>query len=257
MADDEQRGAKDAGASAPETDAKGGGDNPQEAASERVIIARKWEGAPSVADPKGEKGGPVAVYWYDGERERRGAWPREATRELHFHAVRADTVDGEATLGLALAASAWHGDQEGIADLLHQRGANATWADANGATPMHQAAARGDLGGTKILLDRGGDVNAADEHAMTPLHVACLNGHGAVAELLLTHGANVRLRERSGLTPFDLVPKRGNSALGYDKRAASIDVESLKAVTRSGAQPAADAKPAERPAAKQRKGAKA
>ena len=170
------------------------------------------------------------------------------------HAARASA---ESFPCFALAASAWHGDQEGIADLLHQRGANATWADANGATPMHQAAARGDLGGTKILLDRGGDVNAVDEHAMTPLHVACLNGHGAVAELLLTHSANVRLRERSGLTPFDLVPKRGNSALGYDKRAASIDVESLKAVTRSGAQPAADGKPAERPAAKQRKGAKA
>ena len=57
--------------------------------------------------------------------------------------------------------------------------------------------------------------------------------------------------------PGAFASKRGNSALGYDKRAASIDVESLKAVTRSGAQPAADAKPAERPAAKQRKGAKA
>ena len=198
MADDEQRGAKDAGASAPETDAKGGGDNPQEAASERVIIARKWEGAPSVADPKGEKGGPVAVYWYDGERERRGAWPREATRELHFHAVRADTVDGEATLGLALAASAWHGDQEGIADLLHQRGANATWADANGATPMHQAAARGDLGGTKILLDRGGDVNAVDASLRTGLHLAARGGHGALVKLLLDAGADAAMVDGQG-----------------------------------------------------------
>ena len=83
---DEKDGAKDAGASAPETDAKGGGDNPQEAASERVIIARMWEGAPDVADPKGVKTGPLTIYWHDGERERRGAWPREATRELHFHA---------------------------------------------------------------------------------------------------------------------------------------------------------------------------
>lgn len=71
------------------------------------------------------------------------------------------------------------------------------------ATPLHDAAMRGDVTAAQELLVAGADANACDTLGMTPLHIAYLRGDIAVAQCLLAHGANAR-PARCGVTPLYL-----------------------------------------------------
>ena len=55
-------------------------------------------------------------------------------------------------------------------------------------TPLHVAAAVGNIPIAKLLLDYQVEVNAKDGNGWTPLHLAVLCDHKAVAELLRQHG---------------------------------------------------------------------
>ncbi len=69
----------------------------------------------------------------------------------------------------------------------------------NWATPLHEAASRGAVRVTELLLARGADVNVTADWGWTPLHLAARYqgpGHKDVVELLLAHGADVTLKEK-------------------------------------------------------------
>jgi ankyrin repeat protein len=57
------------------------------------------------------------------------------------------------------------------------------------ATPLHQAAAQGDLDNVKTLVDAGADTNAVSKRGGTPLDDAVVNGHAEVVTFLLSKGA--------------------------------------------------------------------
>jgi ankyrin len=63
-----------------------------------------------------------------------------------------------------------------------------------GATPLHQAAAMGDLKQARALLAQGANVNAKDRLDARPLYYAAEKGRKDVIELLLAHGAAVHAR---------------------------------------------------------------
>lgn len=88
--------------------------------------------------------------------------------------------------------------------------ANPAARNAFGYTPLHDAAARGDLEQVKRLLLRGADVNArvrsqerySPEWGNTPLHEAARDGRMEVAEHLLAHGALINAQNARGITPL-------------------------------------------------------
>ena len=65
-------------------------------------------------------------------------------------------------------------------------------------TPLHQAAAKGDVNQVQALLSQGADVDARDLGGRTPLHVAARDGHKDIVSLLLDNGANINALDKWG-----------------------------------------------------------
>ena len=63
-----------------------------------------------------------------------------------------------------------------------------------------------------VLITKGANINLADVSGHTPLHIAAATGQMSMAELLLQNGANPQLRTVSGLTPAALAANNGHSA---------------------------------------------
>lgn len=63
--------------------------------------------------------------------------------------------------------------------------------DINGQTPLHQAAATGNLTAVEMLVSVKANINAVDfQSGLTPLHMAVRNGHKDVVHSLLQNGSN-------------------------------------------------------------------
>src|SRR5438094_2700213 len=61
-------------------------------------------------------------------------------------------------------------------------------SDKSGSTPLHFAAAHGQLEVVKLLLAAKADVRAVTSHGNSPLHRAAREGHADIVELLLANG---------------------------------------------------------------------
>jgi hypothetical protein len=85
--------------------------------------------------------------------------------------------------------------------LLLAHGAKAFLQDANDATPLHWAAAIGDVEMVQALLEAKAPVNAMDVDGNTPLHKAVHAHSHPVVALLMDRGADVDRENRAGLTP--------------------------------------------------------
>jgi uncharacterized protein len=74
--------------------------------------------------------------------------------------------------------------------------------DRAGRTPLHYAAADGDLARVKELLASGMNASAADDNGWTPLHFAAQKSAAEVVQMLLESGAAVDPRDSNGNTPL-------------------------------------------------------
>ncbi|MGE3277862.1 MAG: ankyrin repeat domain-containing protein [Vicinamibacterales bacterium] len=103
------------------------------------------------------------------------------------------------------------------------------------ATPVADAAMRGDLDAVRTLLRDGADVNQAAGDGTTPLHWAAMRSDRALADVLLYAGANVKATTRLGAyTPLHLAASAGAS----DVVAALLDAGADPAArTTTGATP--------------------
>lgn len=81
--------------------------------------------------------------------------------------------------------------------------------DKGGNTPLHYAAARGEMAVAKFLLANGADVNSKDSKGLTPLHDAAQLGQKTMVELLLSHHADANAKSFEGITPLHLAASKG------------------------------------------------
>ena len=95
------------------------------------------------------------------------------------------------------------GDVEAVRKLI-AKGAdvNAKGARSKGyPTPLYLAAEHGNKEIAELLIAKGADVNAKDFLSQTPLHMAAGIGHKDVVELLIANGADVSITQFDGKTP--------------------------------------------------------
>ena len=101
------------------------------------------------------------------------------------------------------------------------------------ASPIADAAMRGDVATVRTLIARHADVNAPQGDGMTALHWAADHGDSAMAAELLRAKANVTSRTRIGAyTPLHIAARTGSPAVVRALLAAGSDV---KSTTSSGA----------------------
>jgi len=97
--------------------------------------------------------------------------------------------------------------------------------DRMGRTPLHYAAAEGNLQDvTRILLD-GADVNAKDDDGRSPLHFATQANSAPVAQLLLSAGAEIDAIDANGNSPLSnaVFHSAGSGELIFLLRGAGAD----------------------------------
>ena len=112
--------------------------------------------------------------------------------------------------------------------------------DRTGDTPLHTAAASGDVALVQKLIERGADVNArvvsgevySSEWGSTPLHFAARDGNVAIAEALIKAGASTTAVDARGATPLhravrhpamvDLLMRSGATLAAVDQRGRSV-----------------------------------
>ena len=75
---------------------------------------------------------------------------------------------------------------------------------AEGNTPLHDAAMRGDRRAVGALLEAGADPNARCAKGCTPLHRALEGKHLQVARMLLAAGCSLDATDSQGVKARDL-----------------------------------------------------
>jgi hypothetical protein len=78
-------------------------------------------------------------------------------------------------------------------------------------TALHRAAKHGHEAVVKLLIKKGANINAKGWMNRTPLHYAAGEGHQAVLEFLIAHGAEVNARDISNDTPLSYAFMSGKS----------------------------------------------
>ncbi|RWS03465.1 protein phosphatase 1 regulatory subunit 16A-like protein [Dinothrombium tinctorium] len=88
--------------------------------------------------------------------------------------------------------------------ILEERGDDLEFRDAQGATPLHIAAANGYLSVVEFLLDHHVSTDVVDNDLWQPIHAAACWGHPDVVEMLVQAGADLNAKTKNGETPFDI-----------------------------------------------------
>jgi ankyrin repeat protein len=127
-----------------------------------------------------------------------------------FLALCLNTLAGAASSASPVADAAMRGDIEAVRALLRQ-GADVNAAQGDGMTALHHAAERGDPAMSEMLVYAGANVGAMTRIGQyTPLHIASLGGHVEVAHILLEAGASAAARtSTTGVSPLHLAASSG------------------------------------------------
>jgi len=103
------------------------------------------------------------------------------------------------------------GDTATLRALLQKR-IDVNAAQPDGATALHWAAYRNDLGAADLLIRAGANAKATNREGASILSLACINGSEAMIEKLLNAGADVNERLPNGETPLMMAARTGNAA---------------------------------------------
>jgi ankyrin repeat protein len=132
-------------------------------------------------------------------------------------------VDATALNGNTALMMAAYKSNKAAAEALIAKGAS---VNRPGWTPLHYAAASGDVDIARLLLAHGARIDAQSPPASgkyTPLMMAAREGHQDSAEFLLGQGADPQLKNGEGLTAAQIAERaqHGAIAAAIGKRATS------------------------------------
>ena len=117
----------------------------------------------------------------------------------HGADVRSTYRSGRTALHIAA-----NGGMTDIARFLPQNGADANARDRAGFSPLDDAVWRGFPEVTSLLLESGARINDVQVRTgATPLNEAACKGQNAVLELLLAHNADAAIEDKAGFSPIE------------------------------------------------------
>jgi len=108
-----------------------------------------------------------------------------------------------------VADAAMKGDKAAVKTLLQQK-ADVNTPQPDGATALQWAAYRNDLELADLLLGAGATVKVANHDGATPLSLACESGSAPMIDKLLNAGADVNEKGPHGETPLMMASRNGN-----------------------------------------------
>ncbi len=129
-----------------------------------------------------------------------------------------------------LADAAMRGDVESVMRLL-RTGASVNAAQGDGMTALHWAAERGDLRlATAIIAARPNLKAVTRIGAYTPLHIAAKSGNAELVAAIIKAGSDVKSLTSSGATALHFAAKAGNPAALSSLLDAGADVNARESV---------------------------
>jgi uncharacterized protein len=137
-----------------------------------------------------------------------------------------------AAVGVAPAASpvadaAMKGDLAQVRALVARK-ADVNAAQADGATALHWAAYRNDVALAGVLLAAKADAAKANREGATPLALAATNGSAEMLGRLIKAGANPAMANEAGETPLMLAARNGNPAAVKALLDLKVDVNAVE-----------------------------
>lgn len=130
---------------------------------------------------------------------------------------------GDTPLHIAAAAG-----QVAIMGTLLSYGADVLADNALGRSSLHSASLAGQVGATEILLDAGADLDGRDYKGRTPLHGAAQNGNEQLIHRLLDRGAYPLRRDSDGATPLAIAASdKDGEAVYMMLKVVSVDANQL------------------------------
>jgi len=136
--------------------------------------------------------------------------------------IKAKDSSGKTPLHLAAARG-----QVMVATFLLEHSADREATDISGQTPLSEAAANGHRTMVELLLQSHASAQSADRGGETALHWAAGRGFRSIVELLLAHGAEVNAKTTAGTTPLHLAVANGFKAVADMLLAHGADVHAL------------------------------
>lgn len=148
-------------------------------------------------------------------------------------AIKADPQSVKAvddiTKGTALISACrlheWAKNRNKIIALLLEKGSDPNARDFMGDSPLHAAAASGNIKAVKMLLAKGADASAANKKERTPLQDASRYGRTQIADLLMQQGAVVQTKSASGCGPLYEAAENGNPEMVSKLLGAGAEID--------------------------------
>jgi ankyrin repeat protein len=124
-----------------------------------------------------------------------------------------------------LAEAAARGDRRAVHDLLERGGLDVNAPGRDGTPALHWAVRVGDRETAERLVQAGADVDAESRYGVTPLTLAIGAGNAALTRWLLDSGADAARPDRAGEPPLAQAARMGSAAViaALLERGATVD----------------------------------
>ena len=174
------------------------------ASNGELALVRKLLASGAVVDQKNNGRGTALMFAAQYGR-------REVARLLLEHGAGLNLQGAKGFTALSIAVLKGHLE---LVRLLLDRGADTAVTDMHGWTPLMRAVHAGDVRMTRVLLSVGDNqAGKAGALGITPLHLAAAGGDLELVSLLLEHGASAAVTSEDGRTPVDVAAGAGHDAV--------------------------------------------